>query len=82
MLLDNEAQASSCLMGDDLKKAIVPELSSVSALHARKKLPCLGLDDEPVPFGHISVEETAQQRQSLCTHNLFSLRTEGVGVCG
>ena len=33
MLLDNEAQASSCLTAYDLKKAIVPKLSSVSAFH-------------------------------------------------
>lgn len=31
MLLDNEAQSSSCLTGIALQKAIVPELSSVSA---------------------------------------------------
>lgn len=30
MLEDNEAQASECLVGHDLERAIVPELSSVS----------------------------------------------------
>ena len=32
--VNNEAQPSECLIGADLEKAIVPELSSVSSPHA------------------------------------------------